>query len=89
MKSEKIKVVKNWPKFKLVRNIQAFLDFANFYWQFIQGFNKIAAQLISMLKTTGSLDKPAFGKNNSSKSAFRRNNSNGKFDGFGGNSVEY
>ena len=52
MEAEKIEVVKEWPEPKLVRDIQVFLGFANFYWQFIQGFNKIAALLISMLKTT-------------------------------------
>ena len=37
-----------------VRNIQVFLGFANFYWQFIQRFSHIAASLTSILKTTGS-----------------------------------
>ena len=40
-----------WPKPKLVRDIQAFLGFGNFYWQFIYGFSCIATSLISMLKT--------------------------------------
>ena len=31
IKATKIKVVKNWPKLNLVRNIQVFLSFANFY----------------------------------------------------------
>ena len=31
-----------------------FLGFTNFYWQFIQGFNKIAGQLTSMLRTGNS-----------------------------------
>ena len=31
MEAKKIKVIKNWPKLKSVRNIQIFLDFANFY----------------------------------------------------------
>ena len=35
MKIEQIKVVKKWPKPKSVRDIQVFLGFANFYWQFI------------------------------------------------------
>ena len=33
-----------------MKNIQVFLDFANFYWHFIQNFNKIAKSLNSMLK---------------------------------------
>ena len=39
-----------------MRDIQVFIGFANFYWRFIQGFNKIAAPLTSMLNTTGSSD---------------------------------
>ena len=73
MKAIKIEVVKDWPKPKSVRNIQVFLGFTNFYWQFIQGFNKIAAPLISMLKTIRSPDKSASHMNDSSKSASNRN----------------
>ena len=54
MEDKKIKAVEQWPEPKLVRDIQVFLGFANFYWQFIQGFSRIAAPLTSMLKTTGS-----------------------------------
>ena len=52
MEAKKIEVVKEWLEPKSVRNIQVFLGFANFYQQFIQGFNKIAALLTSILKTT-------------------------------------
>ena len=52
MEAERIEVVKEWLKPKLVRDIQVFLGFANFYRRFIQGFNKIVAPLTSMLKTT-------------------------------------
>ena len=54
MEDERIKADKQWPKPKSVRDNQVFIRFANFYWQFIQGFNYIAAPLISMLKTTRS-----------------------------------
>ena len=53
MEAKKIEVVRKWPEPKSVWDIQVFLSFANFYWQFIQGFSKIAAPLTSMLKTTG------------------------------------
>ena len=56
MEDERIKAVNNWPEPKSVQDIQVFIGFANFYWQFIRGFSKIAAPLTSMLKTTGSLD---------------------------------
>ena len=49
MKEERIDIVKNWPKPKSICNIQGFLGFANFYFCFIQGFNRIAAPLTSML----------------------------------------
>ena len=52
MEAKKIEVVKKWSKPKWVRVIKVFLGFANFYQQFIQDFNKIAAPLISMQKTT-------------------------------------
>ena len=52
IEAERIEVIKKWPESKSVRDIQVFLGFANFYRQFIQGFSKIAAPLISMLKTT-------------------------------------
>ena len=48
-------MVKKWPKPKSVQDIQVFLGFANFYYRFIKGFNKIAASLTSMLKTIMSL----------------------------------
>ena len=59
IEDEWIEAVKNWPKPMLIRDIQVFIDFANFYWRFIQGFKKIAAPLTSMLKTTGSSEQSA------------------------------
>ena len=35
MEAERIEVVKEWPEPKSVQDIQVFLGFANFYWQFI------------------------------------------------------
>ena len=52
MEFEQIQVVKKWPEPKSVQDIQVFLGFANYYCQFIKGFNKIAAPLTSMLKST-------------------------------------
>ena len=44
-----------------------------------------------MLKTTGLLGKPAFIRNNCSKPAFKRNDSNDEINkfGIGDNSIEY
>ena len=58
IEDERIKAVRNWPEPKLVHDIQVFIGFANFYWQFIWSFSKIAALLTSILKTTGSSDLP-------------------------------
>ena len=96
MEAERIEVMKDWPEPKSVRDIQVFLGFANFYWRFIQGFSRIAALLISILKTTSELapsrndsSKSASSRNNDSRLAFGRNNSNGEFDGIGGDGMEH
>ena len=73
MEAKQIEIVRKWPEPKSVQDIQVFLGFANFYWRFIQGFSRIGALLISMLKTT---NEPAPNKNNSSRSAFSRNDDN-------------
>ena len=50
MEDERIEAVRNWPEPKSIRDIQVFLGFANFYCRFIQGFNKIAGLLTSILR---------------------------------------
>ena len=52
IEDEKIEAVRNWPELKSIRDIQVFLGFANFYWRFIQSFNKIAGPLTLILKTS-------------------------------------
>ena len=91
MEAEKIEVMKNWPEPKSIRDIQVFLSFANFYWQFIQGFSRIAAPFTSMLKTTNEPapsrndgNKSASSRNDDSKPASRRNDGNCEVNGFGG-----
>ena len=96
MEIEKIEVVREWPKSKLIWDIQVFLGFANFYWQFIYSFSRIATLLTSMLKTT---NKPAPSRNNGSRSTFSRNNNkrpaseknngNGEVNRFNGDGVEH
>lgn len=54
IEDEKIKAVKDWLKPKSIRDIQVFIWFANFYKRFIQGFSKIAASLILILKILAS-----------------------------------
>ena len=47
---------RSWPEPKLVRDIQVFLGFANFYQQFIQRFSYIALLLALILKTSKSTE---------------------------------
>ena len=35
IEDERIEAIKNWLKPKLMKDIQVFLEFANFYWRFI------------------------------------------------------
>ena len=66
MEDKQIEAVKNWLEPKSVQDIQVFIGFANFYQRFIRGFSRIAALLISMLKTIGS--------SNLASKAFRADN---------------
>ena len=45
MEEEKVKVVLDWPVSKLVRNIQKFLELANYYRRFVKNFVKIVRPL--------------------------------------------
>ena len=56
IEDKKNEIVKNWLEPKSVWNIQVFINFANFYWRYIQDFSKIAVPFILILKTTKSLD---------------------------------
>ena len=51
MEDKQIEAIKQWPEPQSVWDIQVFLEFANFYRRFIQGFSHIAVSLTSMLKT--------------------------------------
>jgi len=50
MKEEKVKGVLEWPRPKYVKNVQKFLELANYYCQFIQSFTSIARPLYDMVK---------------------------------------
>ena len=52
IEEERIDAIKAWPESKSVQDIQVFIEFANFYRPFIQGFSKIAAPFTSMLSTS-------------------------------------
>jgi hypothetical protein len=50
MQTNKIVVVRNWSEFKSHKNVQVFIDFANFYKRFVHAFFKISVELFSLLK---------------------------------------
>ena len=57
---KRISAVRKLPKSELVRDIHIFIGFVNFYRHFIKGFSMKVAQLITILKTTGSSVASAF-----------------------------
>ena len=50
MDKEKVKAIKKWPEPKNIKEVQAFLGFANFYQRFIQGYSQICTPLTKMTK---------------------------------------
>jgi hypothetical protein len=50
MQTSKIIVVKDWSKSKSHKDVQVFINFANFYKRFVHAFFKASAELISLLK---------------------------------------
>ena len=45
----KIKAVKDWPTLTMVKEVQQFLGFANYYWRFIEGFSRLAHPLSGLM----------------------------------------
>ena len=52
MDPNKVKAVVDWPVPKTVRDVRAFLGFANFYRKFIHGYSRIVAPLVKLTKQT-------------------------------------
>ncbi|KAI1003081.1 hypothetical protein K3495_g5122 [Podosphaera aphanis] len=50
MDPAKVECVRSWKTPKSVKDIQAFLGFANFYRRFIRGFSRVAAPLTNLTK---------------------------------------
>ena len=50
MNFKKIKTVKNWKTLRCVKNIQAFLGFANFYRRFIHDYSRITTSLFNLTR---------------------------------------
>ena len=60
MDEEKVSAIRSWPKPRGVKDVQAFLGFANFYRRFIAGFSRLAAPLTNLTKTTTADRPPVF-----------------------------
>ena len=50
MDSTKLKGIMEWPTPKTVKEVQSFLGFVDFYWQFIKNFSHLAHPLNDLLK---------------------------------------
>ena len=50
MNPEKVKIVTEWPEPKNLKEVQAFLRFANFYRRFIQDYSKVVTLLTTLIK---------------------------------------
>ena len=51
MKSDQIKIIKEWSLSHSVKKVQFFLRFVNFYHRFIESYFKIAALLHELIKS--------------------------------------
>ena len=50
MDQKKAKAIKKWPEPKNLKEVQAFLGFANFYQRFIQDYSKVITPLTTLTK---------------------------------------
>jgi len=50
MSDDKIKIIQDWPEPKKVKDIQSFLDFTNFYCQFIFNYSDIVIPLTCLIQ---------------------------------------
>ena len=50
MDDKKVKAIREWPEPRNLKEVQAFLGFANFYQRFIQGYSQICTPLTKMTK---------------------------------------
>lgn len=53
MSKSKVNAVQEWPVPRNVKDVQAFLGFANFYRRFIEGFSKVCKPLTDLLRKEG------------------------------------
>jgi len=56
MDKRKLATIKKWPTSTLVKEVQSFLEFANFYQKFIWNYSKIAEPLIQLTRKKQSFE---------------------------------
>jgi len=50
MNSQKMKTIMNWQALKSVKNVQSFIDFANFCWKFIKNFFNLIMSIMTLIQ---------------------------------------
>jgi len=50
MNSQKMKTIMNWQAFKSVKDVQSFIDFANFYQKFIKNFFNLIMSMMTLIQ---------------------------------------
>jgi hypothetical protein len=70
MDPDKVKAIQDWKDLRTVKDVQAFIGFANFYRQFIHKFTLIVRPLIDAIVATQPGQKLVF--TDKAKSAFKR-----------------
>jgi len=58
MDKQKVAAVQEWPAPKVLKDVQGFLGFANFYRRFIEKFSKVAKPVTDLTKTSGKKGAP-------------------------------
>ena len=53
MSEKKVENIINWRPLRLVKDIQIFIGFVNFYWRFIENFSKVCKPITDTLRTKG------------------------------------
>ena len=50
MEIQKMKAIYKWPALKMVKKVQVFLGFANYYWWFIRNYSWYTTPLMKLIK---------------------------------------
>src|SRR5258708_14332123 len=61
MHPKKLEMIKSWPVLKMVKEVQSFLGFTNFYCQFISHYSTISTPPTASMKKNNSISFPLTG----------------------------